>query len=105
MSPDHVRRRVRRRHVPGPRPETCPPPTCPGTTSRDVSAPAGPTRREPSGYVIAYSGPDPPSGGVSLPPFAVIAPHWTQFDAVTSTATLPPPSSSPPSPPSPPPLR
>src|SRR5262249_52839054 len=32
-----------------------------------------------------YSGPEPPSAGVSRPPFAVIAPHWTQFDAVTST--------------------
>ena len=31
----------------------------------------------------------PPSGGVSRPPLAVIAPHWTQFDGVTST----PPSS------------
>jgi hypothetical protein len=29
--------------------------------------------------VIWYSGPSPPSGGVSRPPLAVIAPHWTQF--------------------------
>jgi hypothetical protein len=35
------------------------------------------------GYVFLYSGPEPPSGGVSRPPFAVIAPHWTQFDGVT----------------------
>src|SRR6476659_8774072 len=39
----------------------------------------------PRGYVSLYSGPLPPSGGVSRPPFAVIAPHWTQFDGVTST--------------------
>ncbi len=36
-----------------------------------------------------YSGPEPPSGGVSRPPFAVIAPHWTQFDGVISTVTMP----------------
>ncbi|MDX6414731.1 MAG: hypothetical protein QOH23_2141 [Gaiellaceae bacterium] len=36
-------------------------------------------------YVRVYSGPLPPSGGVSRPPFAVIAPHWTQFDGVVST--------------------
>src|ERR671936_624914 len=36
-------------------------------------------------YVIVYSGPEPPSGGVSRPPLAVIAPHWTQFEGVTST--------------------
>ena len=35
--------------------------------------------------VSVYSGPEPPSGGVSRPPLAVIAPHWTQFDGVTST--------------------
>src|SRR5690349_22004401 len=35
--------------------------------------------------VLLYSGPDPPSGGVRRPPFAVIAPHWTQFDGVTCT--------------------
>ena len=38
-------------------------------------------------YIRLYSGPSPPSGGVSRPPLAVIAPHWTQFDAVTSTST------------------
>ena len=36
-------------------------------------------------YVFVYSGPEPPSGGVRRPPLAVIAPHWMQFDAVTST--------------------
>ena len=34
-------------------------------------------------HVSVYSGPAPPSGGVSRPPLAVIAPHWTQFDGVT----------------------
>src|SRR5207244_1780483 len=38
------------------------------------------------GHDSLYSGPEPPSGGVSRPPFAVMAPHWTQFDAVTCTA-------------------
>ena len=38
-------------------------------------------------YIRLYSGPSPPSGGVSRPPLAVIAPHWTQLDAVTSTST------------------
>ena len=47
------------------------------------------------GQVRVYSGPEPPSGGVRRPPFAVIAPHWTQFDGVTSTVTLPSPSPSP----------
>src|SRR3954451_15480221 len=32
-----------------------------------------------AGQVIWYSGPSPPSGVVSRPPFAVIAPHCTQF--------------------------
>ena len=36
-----------------------------------------------------YSGPLPPSGGVSRPPLAEIAPHWTQFDGFTSTCTMP----------------
>ena len=40
-----------------------------------------------------YSGPEPPSGGVSRPPFAEIAPHWTQFDGFTSTCTSPLPAS------------
>ena len=40
-------------------------------------------------YVRWYSGPEPPSGGVRRPPFAVIAPHWTQFDGVTCTSTVP----------------
>jgi hypothetical protein len=30
-------------------------------------------------YVFRYSGPSPPSGVVRRPPFAVIAPHCTQF--------------------------
>jgi hypothetical protein len=45
--------------------------------------------------VIVYSGPDPPSGGVSLPPLAVIAPHWTQFDGAMFTVTVPSPAASP----------
>jgi len=39
--------------------------------------------------VSVYSGPEPPSGGVSRPPFAVIAPHCTQFDGASSTVTSP----------------
>ncbi len=46
-------------------------------------------------YVTVYSGPLPPSGGVSRPPLAVIAPHWTQFEGVTRTSTVPSPASSP----------
>src|SRR6266545_2975333 len=38
-------------------------------------------------YIRLYSGPSPPSGGVSRPPFAEMAPHWMQFEAVTSTPT------------------
>ena len=38
-------------------------------------------------YICVYSGPSPPSGGVSRPPFAEMAPHWTQLEAVTSTST------------------
>ena len=56
------------------------------------------TRRTPpasNAYVTVYSGPEPPSGGVRRPPLAVIAPHWTQFDGVTSTATIPSPKSRP----------
>src|SRR6266511_4577819 len=41
--------------------------------------------RHRSHYVRVYSGPLPPSGGVRRPPFAVIAPHCTQFDGVTVT--------------------
>ena len=47
------------------------------------------------GHVSVYSGPEPPSGGVSRPPFALIAPHCTQFDGVTLTDTVPSPLSSP----------
>ena len=36
-----------------------------------------------------YSGPEPPSGGVRRPPFAVIAPHCTQFDGLSRTVTVP----------------
>src|SRR5579884_3335960 len=45
--------------------------------------------------VFVYSGPEPPSGGVSRPPFAVIAPHCTQFDGATFTVTIPSPLSVP----------
>src|SRR5262245_1066850 len=47
----------------------------------------GPVRNGLVPQTSLYSGPDPPSGGVSRPPFAVIAPHWTQFDGVTCTAS------------------
>ena len=46
-----------------------------------------PARRRKLTQVSVYSGPEPPSGGVSRPPFAVIAPHWTQFDGDTLTST------------------
>ena len=36
---------------------------------------AGERVRLPQFYVSVYSGPEPPSGGVSRPPLAVIAPH------------------------------
>ena len=49
----------------------------------------------PGGQVSVYSGPEPPSGGVNRPPFAVMAPHWTQFDGVTLTETIPSPRSAP----------
>src|SRR5262249_5227501 len=39
--------------------------------------------------VTVYSGPEPPSGGVSRPPFAVMAPHCTQFDGAIFTSTRP----------------
>ena len=45
--------------------------------------------------VTVYSGPEPPSGGVSRPPLAVIAPHCTQFEGVTCTETIPSPRSRP----------
>src|SRR5439155_1780757 len=53
----------------------------------------------PAVYVSVYSGPEPPSGGVRRPPFAVIAPHCTQFDGVTLTVTTSAPSPPPPPPP------
>jgi hypothetical protein len=43
------------------------------TAHADVLARTG--DRETRAYVSVYSGPLPPSGGVSRPPFAVIAPH------------------------------
>ena len=43
------------------------------TTVFEVACQGGP------GYVMVYSGPSPPSGGVSRPPRAVIAPHCTQL--------------------------
>ena len=39
--------------------------------------------------MIWYIGPSPPSGGVSRPPLAVIAPHCTQFDGFTISSTWP----------------
>jgi hypothetical protein len=36
-------------------------------------------RRVEGAQVIWYKGPSPPSGVVSRPPLAVIAPHWTQL--------------------------
>ena len=36
-----------------------------------------------------YSGPEPPSGGVRRPPLAVIAPHCTQLEGVTTSSTRP----------------
>src|SRR5204862_4788999 len=49
-------------------------------------------------YVSEYSGPEPPSGGVKRPPLAVIAPHWTQLDGVTTSFTSSPSAPSPRSP-------
>src|SRR5690349_13197280 len=57
-----------------------------GTRRRRRPAPA-PVQQP--GQVVVYSGPEPPSGGVRRPPLAVMAPHWTQFDAATSTVTRP----------------
>ena len=48
-------------------------------------APARARRRQ----VTWYSGPSPPSGGVSRPPLAVIAPHCTQFVGLTIRSTCP----------------
>ena len=48
-----------------------------------------PRSRRPEPQVRVYSGPEPPSGGVRRPPLAVIAPHWTQLDGVTSSSTRP----------------
>ena len=43
----------------------------------DAPIRGGATSQTP--YVFVYSGPSPPSGVVSRPPLAVIAPHCTQF--------------------------
>src|SRR5207247_1630157 len=59
----------------------------PSRIARIEHTPHGGDRRpalpvEPCGtglYVFWYSGPSPPSGGVSRPPLAVIAPHWMQL--------------------------
>ena len=53
------------------------------------------TRKAFVNQVTVYSGPEPPSGGVSRPPLAVIAPHWTQFDGASCTVTVPSPPSVP----------
>jgi hypothetical protein len=55
-------------------------PVCSMPTATAVSAIAfAPSATRVTAYVIWYSGPSPPSGVVSRPPLAVIAPHWTQF--------------------------
>ena len=51
-----------------------------------VGARHGPTAVPGTAYIRAYSGPLPPSGGVSRPPLAVIAPHWTQLDGAILTS-------------------
>ena len=64
--------------------------------NRSATEPVG-DQRQPSAWragalsvqVSVYSGPEPPSGGVRRPPLALIAPHCTQFDGVTSTSTMP----------------
>ena len=40
-------------------------------------------------YVIWYTGPSPPSGGVRRPPLAVIAPHCTQLEGLTIRSIMP----------------
>jgi hypothetical protein len=45
----------------------------------DAPGPQTPGDHHDRRYVFWYSGPSPPSGVVNRPPFAVIAPHWTQF--------------------------
>src|SRR5215218_11123570 len=61
-----------------------PPSQTPNVRSDGPAAPVGAANQ-----VSVYTGPEPPSGGVRRPPFAVIAPHWTQFDGATSTSTVP----------------
>ena len=62
-----------------PRTNTSPAGAFPRTTRGD--------RRIAASHVSWYSGPSPPSGSVNRPPLAVIAPHWTQLEAVTWTST------------------
>jgi hypothetical protein len=64
--------------------------------AQPVGVPLDPAEQPLSGrvggagaQVTVYSGPLPPSGGVSRPPLAVIAPHWTQLDGLTFTVTVP----------------
>ena len=67
--------------------------------ARGLGRPRGRLHRiaaaEVAAYIRVYSGPDPPSGGVSRPPLAVIAPHCTQFDGAICTRTWPSPVSEP----------
>ena len=67
------------------RPPNARPSVVRGEERRPVQTPGD--HRRGCVYIWVYSGPSPPSGGVSRPPFAEIAPHWTQFEAVTSTST------------------
>ena len=62
-------------------------------TLADRIAMARVRRGRPLGERVLGAG--APSGGVRRPPFAVIAPHWTQFDGVISTVTIPSPTSRP----------
>ena len=66
-----------------------PPTAAPERVRREQRRPvhAACDRRGGGFYINEYSGPSPPSAGVRRPPFAVIAPHWTQFEAVTSRST------------------
>ena len=60
-------------------------PSTPTAYARQSVRGVQPESRKP--YVSWYSGPSPPSGSVRRPPLAVIAPHWTQLEAVTWTST------------------
>src|SRR5262249_17821315 len=65
------------------------------TSPRAVRRRYGGRKTDVRRYVFVYSGPEPPSGGVRRPPFAVMAPHCTQFDGATFTVTVPSPFSAP----------